>query len=352
MEANSSDDIIDYIMLLVTIKKSSSELVKGLEFLLEENTSIFVKWLSTFIKKLQKVTVSTTKLNAHDDLQVHNEVNDLKTNYEILTSESNKDDLEKSNEEKDEFLLKLSADEADINSIERDTELKQDKKSDLISVEKSDELNYKHENTRVEISDIENIIKNKEKSATNVEIKKHVHIYQHESNKKPSLTNTNHYPIDCNQHNDSQSQQNVSDVNNTVEIKRKRPRISLDSDNEDNGSCKAVEKVVSNNTKLKYKPNPIKTGEPCQKVHRLASKVSVVNRMEPKFNNLEIKKKLYLHDLVTQKVDHQRGALALDTAFQYIQEQIGATDKDIAIVKKWRDYAVGMLRSNEKSVIK
>jgi len=55
------DEIIDYIMLLVTTKKSSSELAKSIDFVMENNTTVFVKWLSTVIKKLQQVTVSTTK---------------------------------------------------------------------------------------------------------------------------------------------------------------------------------------------------------------------------------------------------------------------------------------------------
>lgn len=57
------DEIIDYIMLLVTTKKTSSELAKSIDFLMESNTNIFVKWLSTIIKKLQQVTVSTTEKN-------------------------------------------------------------------------------------------------------------------------------------------------------------------------------------------------------------------------------------------------------------------------------------------------
>jgi len=48
-------------MLLVTTKKSSSELAKSIDFLMENNTTVFVKWLSTIIKKLQQVTVSTTE---------------------------------------------------------------------------------------------------------------------------------------------------------------------------------------------------------------------------------------------------------------------------------------------------
>lgn len=55
-----------------------------------------------------------------------------------------------------------------------------------------------------------------------------------------------------------------------------------------------------------------------------------------------------MQDLIIQRVDHQRGALALDTAFKYIQQQIGASDKEIAIIKKWREYAVDMLRSSKK----
>lgn len=55
-----------------------------------------------------------------------------------------------------------------------------------------------------------------------------------------------------------------------------------------------------------------------------------------------------MHDLIVQRVDHQRGALALDTAFKYVQQQIGASDKEISIIKKWRDYAVEMLRSSKK----
>jgi len=55
------DEIIDYIMLLVTTKKSSSELAKSIDFVMESNTTVFVKWLSTIIKKLQQVTVSATQ---------------------------------------------------------------------------------------------------------------------------------------------------------------------------------------------------------------------------------------------------------------------------------------------------
>lgn len=55
-----------------------------------------------------------------------------------------------------------------------------------------------------------------------------------------------------------------------------------------------------------------------------------------------------MNDLIVPRIDHQRGALALDTAFKYIQQQIGASDKEIAVVKKWRDYAVEMLRSSKK----
>lgn len=62
------DEIIDYIMLLVTTKKTSSELAKSIDFLMESNTNIFVKWLSTIIKKLQQVTVSTTEKNTSGNL--------------------------------------------------------------------------------------------------------------------------------------------------------------------------------------------------------------------------------------------------------------------------------------------
>lgn len=55
-----------------------------------------------------------------------------------------------------------------------------------------------------------------------------------------------------------------------------------------------------------------------------------------------------MHDLIEQRVDHQRGALALDTAFKYVQQQIGASDREISVIKKWRDYAVEMLRSSKK----
>lgn len=56
-----------------------------------------------------------------------------------------------------------------------------------------------------------------------------------------------------------------------------------------------------------------------------------------------------MHDLVVQRVDHQRGALALDTAFKYIQQQIGVSKSEIEVMKKWRDYAVDMLRSSKKN---
>lgn len=50
-------------MLLVTTKKSTSELAKSIDFVMENNTTVFVKWLSTIIKKLQQVTVSTIEKN-------------------------------------------------------------------------------------------------------------------------------------------------------------------------------------------------------------------------------------------------------------------------------------------------
>lgn len=55
-------------MLLVTTKKSSSELAKSIDFVMENNTTVFVKWLSTIIKKLQQVTVSTIKQNVSGNL--------------------------------------------------------------------------------------------------------------------------------------------------------------------------------------------------------------------------------------------------------------------------------------------
>lgn len=55
-----------------------------------------------------------------------------------------------------------------------------------------------------------------------------------------------------------------------------------------------------------------------------------------------------MHDLIAERVDHQRGALALDTAFKYIQQQVGASEKDISVIKRWRDYAVEMLRTRKK----
>lgn len=57
---------------------------------------------------------------------------------------------------------------------------------------------------------------------------------------------------------------------------------------------------------------------------------------------------MLMRDLIVQRVDNQRGALALDTAFKYVQQQIGASDNEIAVIKKWRDYAVEMLRSKKK----
>lgn len=48
-------------MLLVTTKKSNTELATSINFLMENNTTIFVKWLSTIIKKLQQITVSSTE---------------------------------------------------------------------------------------------------------------------------------------------------------------------------------------------------------------------------------------------------------------------------------------------------
>lgn len=55
-------------MLLVSTKKSSSELTKSIDFVMEDNTNHFVKWLSTIIKKLQQVTVSTVEKNLSGSL--------------------------------------------------------------------------------------------------------------------------------------------------------------------------------------------------------------------------------------------------------------------------------------------
>lgn len=48
-------------MLLVTTKKTTAELAKSIDFVMENNTNVFVKWLSTIIKQLQQVNVPTTE---------------------------------------------------------------------------------------------------------------------------------------------------------------------------------------------------------------------------------------------------------------------------------------------------
>lgn len=59
-------------MLLVTTKKTNDELAKSIDFVMENNTTVFVKWLSTIIKKLQQVTISTAK-------------NDISSNFNIYS---------------------------------------------------------------------------------------------------------------------------------------------------------------------------------------------------------------------------------------------------------------------------
>lgn len=66
-------------MLLVTTKKSTSDLTKSIDFLMENNTNVFVKWLSTIIKKLQQVTVST------EEKKISGNFYKLKFSYLILT---------------------------------------------------------------------------------------------------------------------------------------------------------------------------------------------------------------------------------------------------------------------------
>lgn len=58
-------------MLLATTKKTSEELAKSIDFVMENNTIVFVKWLSTIIKKLQQVTISTAKNDVSGNLNIY-----------------------------------------------------------------------------------------------------------------------------------------------------------------------------------------------------------------------------------------------------------------------------------------
>ncbi|XP_060834747.1 LOW QUALITY PROTEIN: uncharacterized protein LOC132917827 [Rhopalosiphum padi] len=330
MNANSSDEIIDYIMLLVTTKKSSSELAKSIDFVMENNTTVFVKWLSTIIKKLQQVTVSTTKQIVSDNFQTPEEsitTNGKNESDNILLCETNDIKLDNTDEVKEE--LNLSVDDGNIEKSNQEKHNNYLPELNVSKSEKYDENIISSASDKVKpkicFSSIEatktkhNILINKKDIAIKPIQKIHPTIYI----------------------NSNVSKQNNINHNETVDGKRKRPRISINSDNEDEKTCMSKLPITTNETiKDIAKELPKKINK------KTMSQVIVVNtHSNNNFN--ETRKKLNMHDLIVQRVDHQRGALALDTAFKYIQQQIGATEKEIAVIKKWRDYAVDMLRPSK-----
>lgn len=123
-------------MLLVTTKKSTAELAKSIDFLMENNTSVFVKWLSEIIKNLQQVTVSTAVKDVSgnfDGFKLHlvvrnvivyiftdnfevskNITTDIKRNHD----ETESDDVKLvSSEEKKDILFHSSDNEKSIQEI-------------------------------------------------------------------------------------------------------------------------------------------------------------------------------------------------------------------------------------------
>ncbi|XP_001943554.1 uncharacterized protein LOC100159424 isoform X1 [Acyrthosiphon pisum] len=333
MNANSSDEIIDYIMLLVTTKKSSSELAKSIDFVMESNTTVFVKWLSTIIKKLQQVTVSTTKQIVSDNLQTPEEnitTDEKKESDNISICETSDIKLNNTIEVKEE--LNSSADNG--NNIQTSSREKLQNCLPELNVSKLEKYD---ENT---ISSPSDKVKPKISFSPTEAIKsKHNMLINKKSTAKP--LQKNHPKIFINP--GVVSKQSIINDNETVVSKRKRPRISINSDNEDEktGASKAKLPITcKETTKQIAKELP-------KKINKKTMSQVIVVKTHCKNNFNETRKKLNMHDLIAQRVDHQRGALALDTAFKYIQQQIGASEKEIAVIKKWRDYAVDMLRPNK-----
>ncbi|XP_015366735.1 PREDICTED: uncharacterized protein LOC107163707 [Diuraphis noxia] len=328
MNANSSDEIIDYIMLLVTTKKSSSELAKSIDFVMESNTTVFVKWLSTIIKKLQQVTVSTTNQIESDNLQTSEE--NITTNKKneidnISISETSDIKLNNTVEEKEDLNLNID----NTNNIQTSVREKHHNVSksemydDNTISSPSDKVKPKISFSPIEAIKIKhNIVVNQKSTAVKPLQKNHPAIFIN-----PGFV----------------SKQSINNDNETVDGKRKRPRISMSSDNEDKKSNISKDKL------------PITSKEPIKQIaKKLPNNINkktmsqvVVVKTHCENNLKETRNKLNMHDLIAQRVDHQRGALALDTAFKYIQQQIGASEKEIAVIKKWRDYAVDMLRPNK-----
>lgn len=328
MNANSSDEIIDYIMLLVTTKKSSSELAKSIDFVMESNTTVFVKWLSTIIKKLQQVTVSTTKQIVSDNFQTPMQnitTNGKNESDDILECESN--DIKLDNTDKVKEELNLSVDDENIKKSNREKHkncLPELNVSNSVKLDETISSGSDKIRPRICISSIE-AIKTKHNILTN---EKDIAI-------KP--LQKIHPTISINSH---ASKQSIINDNETVDSKRKRPRISINSDNEDEKTDMSKLPIATNET-IKHTAKEL----PINNKKNMSQVIVVKSHSKNNFN--ETRKKLNMHDLIVQRVDHQRGALALDTAFKYIQQQIGATEKEIAVIKKWRDYAVHMLRSSK-----
>ncbi|KAE9528206.1 hypothetical protein AGLY_012628 [Aphis glycines] len=329
MNANSSDEIIDYIMLLVTTKKSSSELAKSIDFVMESNTNVFVKWLSTIIKKLQQVTVSTTKQIVSDNFQTSEQnitTNGINESDDILECESNDIKLDNTDEVKEE--LNLSVDDENMKKSNREKH-----KNCLPELNVSNSVKY----DETIISPASNKIRPRICFSSIEAIKTKHNILTNEKDIAIKPSQKLHPTISINSH---VSKQNIINDNETVDSKRKRPRISINSDNEDEKTDMSKLPIATNET-IKH------TAKELPKNNKKTMSQVIVVKSHSKNNFNETRKKLNMHDLIVQRVDHQRGALALDTAFKYIQQQIGATEKEIAVIKKWRDYAVDMLRSSK-----
>ncbi|XP_027850434.2 uncharacterized protein LOC114129794 isoform X2 [Aphis gossypii] len=284
---------------------------------------VIIKVKEAIRAKLKEMNANSNNFQTPEQNLTTNGINE---SDDILECESN--DIKSDNTDKVKEELNLSVDDENMKKSNREKH-----KNCLPELNVSNSVKYDETiissasnkiRPRICISSIE-AIKTKHNILTN---EKDIAI-------KPSQKL--HPTISINSH---VSKQNIINDNETVDNKRKRPRISINSDNEDEKTDMSKLPIATNET-IKH------TAKELPKNNKKTMSQVIVVKSHSKNNTNETRKKLNMHDLIVQRVDHQRGALALDTAFKYIQQQIGATEKEIAVIKKWRDYAVDMLRSSK-----
>ncbi|VVC41650.1 Hypothetical protein CINCED_3A018435 [Cinara cedri] len=211
-------------MLLVTTKKSTTELVKSIDFLMENNTPIFVKWLSTVIKKLQQVTVSTTEI---EDLQTPKQNTSIIPHKngqtdDILICEVPNEKLKISDEEKEELKLDFPVEENGAQQLNE---------SKLIKYHEDD------------ISPLLNKL-NKPKQNICSFPKKDIKTLNNIQTNKKTISNTEPIKISWNN-------------NKEINSKTKRPRITIKSDDEDDKSVRLKIPIT-----MKETTKPITKGLP------------------------------------------------------------------------------------------